>query len=142
MAQMSYNQFFYNIVVEPRTRDATPEQEITVDTNMYIRLCDIEFNFVGEGKIVAITLVNAETQNFRIKLEKDGLATEYLSDNFVIIHFIDPVDESVSNALSQITEHPALYNRKVVFWGHVTRLFFKININIISIKCYLFWYNI
>ena len=124
MAQMSYNQFFYNIVVEPRTKDATPEQEITVDTNMYIRLCDVDFNSVGEGKIVAITLVNAETQKFRIKLEKDGLATEYASDNFVIIHFIDPVDENVSNALSQITEHPALYNRKVVFLGTCYKIVF------------------
>ena len=124
MAQMSYNQFFYNIVVEPRTRDATPEQEITVDTNMYIRLCDVEFNFVGEGKIVAITLVNADTQNFRIKLEKDSLTTEYSSDNFMIIHFIDPVDENVSNALSQITEHPILYNRKVVFWGTCYKIAF------------------
>jgi len=134
-AQMCYTRFFFRFMVDaiiggagdprrgstseawPLLIDSTPEQEILFNTNMYVRLCSIEFNFVGEGNIVSVTVVNIDEQIFKIKLEKDGLATEYLSNNYEIIHFVDPVNENVLNILPNIMAVPLLHNRKVVFFG-------------------------
>jgi hypothetical protein len=123
-AKMCYTRFFFRFMVDailgeagPLLMDAPPEQEILFDTNMYVRLCSIEFNFVGEGNIVSVTVVNIDEQIFKIKLEKDGLATEYLSNNYEIIHFVDPVNENVLNILPNIMAVPILHNRKVVFFG-------------------------
>ena len=127
-AQMCYTRFFFRFMVDaiiggstseagPLLIDSTPEQEILFNTNMYVRLCSIEFNFVGEGNIVSVTVVNIDEQIFKIKLEKDGLATEYLSNNYEIIHFVDPVNENVLNILPNIMAFPILHNRKVVFFG-------------------------
>jgi hypothetical protein len=123
-AQMCYTRFFFRFIVDaviggagPLLIDSTPEQEILFNTNMYVRLCSIEFNFVGEGNIVSVTVVNIDEQLFKIKLEKDGLATEHLSNNYEIIHFVDPVNENVLNILPNIMAVPILHNRKVVFFG-------------------------
>jgi len=106
MAQMCYIDVFYNILAN----------QDPINTNLFVRLCDREFNLVGQGRIVAITIVNAETRNFKVKLENESLETEYASDDYEIIHFVDLTDQTILNILSEVTQPPKLHNKKVVFF--------------------------